>query len=95
MTTVELEGLDLAALISSRLCHDVISPVGAIVNGLEVLDEKDSEVPMAADPPPGISEVAGPHDGHVRSDRPESGGRLLGRAALRCNIENFHAPRLQ
>jgi histidine phosphotransferase ChpT len=37
---VELDSLDLAALISSRLCHDVISPVGAIVNGLEVLEEE-------------------------------------------------------
>ena len=44
-TAVELDGLDLAALISSRLCHDVISPVGAIVNGLEVLEEeKDPEM---------------------------------------------------
>ena len=40
MSPVELESLDLAALISSRLCHDVISPVGAIVNGLEVLEEE-------------------------------------------------------
>lgn len=39
MATVTLDPLDLAALISSRLCHDVISPVGAIVNGLEVLEE--------------------------------------------------------
>ncbi len=39
---VSLDALDLAALLCSRLCHDVISPVGAIVNGLEVLaDEKD------------------------------------------------------
>jgi histidine phosphotransferase ChpT len=37
---LELEPLDLAALVSSRICHDVISPVGAIVNGLEVLDEE-------------------------------------------------------
>lgn len=37
---IELDALDLAALISSRLCHDVISPVGAIVNGLEVLEEE-------------------------------------------------------
>src|SRR5271168_4715611 len=36
--------LDLAALLCSRVCHDLISPVGAIVNGLEVLDEdKDEE----------------------------------------------------
>ena len=28
---------DLAALISSRICHDLISPIGAINNGLELL----------------------------------------------------------
>ena len=31
--------LELAALISSKICHDVIGPVGAIYNGLEILDE--------------------------------------------------------
>jgi histidine phosphotransferase ChpT len=36
---VTLDSLDLAALLCSRVCHDVISPVGAIVNGLEVLDD--------------------------------------------------------
>jgi histidine phosphotransferase ChpT len=37
--------MDLAALLCSRVCHDVISPVGAIINGLEVLeDEKDGEM---------------------------------------------------
>ncbi|MFI5013396.1 MAG: histidine phosphotransferase ChpT [Hyphomicrobiales bacterium] len=42
MTDIKLESLDLAALLCSRVCHDVISPVGAIVNGLEVMDlEKD------------------------------------------------------
>jgi histidine phosphotransferase ChpT len=36
--------LDLAALLCSRVCHDLISPVGAIVNGLEVMEEdKDEE----------------------------------------------------
>ncbi len=34
--------LDLAALLCSRLCHDLLSPVGAINNGLELLaDERD------------------------------------------------------
>jgi len=28
---------DLAALVGSRLCHDLISPIGAIQNGLELL----------------------------------------------------------
>ncbi len=41
MTTPSLAPLDLAALLSSRICHDVISPVGAIVNGLEVLEGED------------------------------------------------------
>ena len=35
--------LELAALISSKICHDVIGPVGAIYNGLEILDEDDDE----------------------------------------------------
>jgi histidine phosphotransferase ChpT len=41
---IALGALDLAALLCSRVCHDLISPVGAIVNGLEVLEEdKDEE----------------------------------------------------
>ena len=42
-TAVALDALDLAALLCSRVCHDLISPTGAIVNGLEVLDEKESD----------------------------------------------------
>lgn len=46
---VSLDALDLVALVSSRVCHDVISPVGAIVNGLEVLeDEKDEKMKEVA-----------------------------------------------
>jgi len=34
--------LDFASLLCSRLCHDLLSPVGAINNGLELLaDEND------------------------------------------------------
>lgn len=34
---------DLAALLCSRLCHDMLSPVGALANGLELLaDETDA-----------------------------------------------------
>jgi len=40
---IQLSALDLAALLCSRVCHDLISPVGAIVNGLEVLDEDKNE----------------------------------------------------
>lgn len=38
-----LSDLDLAALLCSRVCHDVISPVGAVANGLEVLEDEDDE----------------------------------------------------
>jgi len=38
-----LSPLELAALLCSRVCHDVISPVGAIANGLEVLEEDGAE----------------------------------------------------
>ncbi|MXN65436.1 histidine phosphotransferase [Stappia sp. GBMRC 2046] len=44
MTTInDLSALDLAALVASRVCHDIISPVGAITSGLEVLDEEGNE----------------------------------------------------
>ncbi|MXO66549.1 histidine phosphotransferase family protein [Altericroceibacterium endophyticum] len=36
---------DLAALLCSRLCHDMLSPVGALTNGLELLsDEQDDDM---------------------------------------------------
>lgn len=35
----ELSAPDLASLLASRLCHDAVSPVGAIRTGLEMLDE--------------------------------------------------------
>src|SRR3954454_15909020 len=43
LTTHAIDPLELAALIASRVCHDIISPVGAIVNGLEVLEEEKDE----------------------------------------------------
>lgn len=38
-----LSAMDLAALLASRVCHDIISPVGAMANGLEVLAEDQGE----------------------------------------------------
>lgn len=43
MPAVTLEGLDLAALLCSRVCHDLISPVGAVVNGIEVMEDDADE----------------------------------------------------
>ncbi len=45
------DDLELAALLCSRICHDLIGPVAAIVNGLEVLDDnpKDEDRDFALD----------------------------------------------
>ena len=43
MTLDRLSDLDLAALLCSRVCHDVISPVGAIANGLELFDDPEMD----------------------------------------------------
>ena len=43
-----LGDLELAALVSSRICHDVINPVAAISNGLEMLGEEPDPAMRAA-----------------------------------------------
>ena len=35
------QSIDLAAMLCSRLCHDMLSPVGALNNGLELLAMED------------------------------------------------------
>jgi len=37
---IQLRALELAC---SKLCHDVISPIGAVNNGLELLEEEDDD----------------------------------------------------
>ncbi|MFM9978156.1 MAG: histidine phosphotransferase family protein [Sphingomonadaceae bacterium] len=40
-----VNAVDFASLLASRLCHDLLSPVGAMNNGLELLaDETDPEM---------------------------------------------------
>ena len=40
-----MNAIDLASLMCSRLCHDLLSPVGALNNGLELMaDEPDPEM---------------------------------------------------
>lgn len=40
-----MNAVDLASLLCSRLCHDLMSPVGALNNGLELLaDENDPDM---------------------------------------------------
>src|SRR5258707_2287838 len=43
-----MNDLDFAALLVWRVCHDLVSPVGAVVNGLEVLEDETAPA-MRAD----------------------------------------------
>jgi histidine phosphotransferase ChpT len=43
MTDHPVDPLELAALIASRVCHDLLNPVAAMRNGLEVLEEEKDE----------------------------------------------------
>ncbi|WP_375623448.1 MULTISPECIES: histidine phosphotransferase ChpT [unclassified Bartonella] len=43
MLNISLKSTDLAALLCSRICHDLISPVGAIQNAMELYDEGGAE----------------------------------------------------
>lgn len=42
-----MNDLDLASLLVSRVCHDLVSPVGAVINGLEVIDDDDDPAMQA------------------------------------------------
>lgn len=48
--TEELDAVTLSALMSSRLCHDLVNPIGALSSGLEVLGDPtmDSSMKEAA-----------------------------------------------
>lgn len=37
-----MDELKIASLLCSRLCHDLVSPIGALNNGIEVLEEETS-----------------------------------------------------
>jgi histidine phosphotransferase ChpT len=40
-----MEDIRFASILCSRLCHDLVSPVGAFANGMEILnEEKDPEM---------------------------------------------------
>ena len=48
LPAINLPALDLASILCSRVCHDLIGPVAAIINGLELL-EIDDDPAMAKD----------------------------------------------
>lgn len=44
-TVTESDEADLAALVGARICHDLVSPLGAIGNGFELLDATQPHLP--------------------------------------------------
>lgn len=44
--TEEIDAVTLCALMSSRLCHDLVNPVGALSSGLEVLGDPSMDQSM-------------------------------------------------
>lgn len=77
------DNVNLATLIGSRICHDLISPIGAINNGLELLA-------MADNPPAGpemelISASVGNASARIRFFRiafGAAGHQMVGRAEI-------------
>ena len=50
LDTMQIGSGELAQMVGSRLCHDLISPLGAIGNGVELL-EMSPDFPGISDSP--------------------------------------------
>ncbi|MEO0391403.1 MAG: histidine phosphotransferase family protein [Pseudomonadota bacterium] len=81
--------VDLAALIGSRICHDLISPIGAINNGLELLgmtsDASGAELEL-------ISESVENASARIRFFRVAYGAagmQEMGRAEISAILEDY------
>ncbi|SFT69779.1 histidine phosphotransferase family protein [Sedimentitalea nanhaiensis] len=81
--------INLAALIGSRICHDLISPIGAITNGLELLDLAGSVQGPELDL---IADSVGNAGARIRFFRIAYGGageQLLGRSEVVSVLEDL------
>lgn len=93
---MSVSSVNLAALIASRICHDLISPIGAINNGLELLgmsgDLGGPELEL-------ISDSVGNANARVRFFRVaygSAGDQQLGRAEVVSILEDMsNGARLQ
>jgi len=86
---MSVSSVNLAALIASRICHDLISPIGAINNGLELLgmsgDLGGPELEL-------ISDSVGNANARVRFFRVaygSAGDQQLGRAEVVSILEDM------
>ncbi|WP_424986711.1 histidine phosphotransferase family protein [Microbulbifer sp. S227A] len=79
---------NLASLIGSRICHDLISPIGAITNGLELLDMAGGVQGPELDL---ISDSVGNAGARIRFFRiayGASGEQMLGRAEIMSVLDD-------
>ncbi|WP_373635458.1 histidine phosphotransferase family protein [Yoonia sp. SS1-5] len=79
---------DLAALVGSRICHDLISPIGAIGNGVELLalTNGDSSAEMAL-----ISESVNNANARIRFFRLAFGAADADQSVSRAEIQSILA----
>lgn len=82
-------GEDVAALIASRICHDIVSPLGPIANGVELMllsgVERTPELDLVAQSVEGAS-------ARVRFFRLAFGapnGRAVGRTEIVATLKGF------
>ena len=83
--------IDLAALIGSRICHDLISPIGAINNGLELLGMTGTAGGAELDL---ISESVGNASARIRFFRiayGAAGDQQVGRADIVSTLKDYSA----
>jgi histidine phosphotransferase ChpT len=70
LETTRIAPGDLAALLGSRLCHDLVSPLGAIGNGVELLEMSPDFPGIAASPEMRlIAEAVASARGRIRAYR--------------------------
>ena len=80
---------NLAALIGSRICHDLISPIGAINNGLELLGMSGSDGSPEMDL---IHESVGNASARIRFFRiafGAAGEQMMGRAEVMSILDDL------
>ena len=87
--------INLGALIGSRICHDLISPIGAINNGLELLDMSGGAPGPEMDL---IQESVGNASARIRYFRVAfgaAGEQMMGRAEIVSILKDvMQGPRL-
>lgn len=91
---------ELAALIGSRICHDLISPIGAISNGVELMEMSGDMSGAPAGPELGlISESVDNANARVRFFRIAFGmaspGQSTGAQELLSILKGLETPRLR